>query len=107
MPLLKGHMLYTEMAEPTINVELVYIKPDSQSVLNLEVEKGTTIQQAIESSSLLEQFPEIDLSVNKVGIYSKLTELDTVLEAEDRIEIYRPLLADPKEARRRRASKKK
>ena len=106
MPLLKGHMSYTEMAEPTINVELVYIKPDSQSVLNLEVEKGTTIQQAIESSGLLEQFPEIDLSVNKVGIYSKLTELDTVLEAKDRIEIYRPLLADPKEARRRRASRK-
>jgi putative ubiquitin-RnfH superfamily antitoxin RatB of RatAB toxin-antitoxin module len=95
-----------EMAELTINIELVYIKPESQNVLKLKVAKGTTIQQALESSGLLEQFPEIDLSANKVGIYSKIKPLDTVLEADDQVEIYRPLLADPKEARRRRASKK-
>lgn len=95
-----------EMDELTINIELVYIKPDSQSILKLEVDKGTTIQQALESSGLLEQFPEIDLNVNKVGIYSKIKPLDTVLKADDQVEIYRPLLADPKEARRRRASKK-
>jgi putative ubiquitin-RnfH superfamily antitoxin RatB of RatAB toxin-antitoxin module len=95
-----------EMDELTINIELVYIKPDSQSILKLDVDKGTTIQQALESSGLLEQFPEIDLNVNKVGIYSKIKPLDTVLAAGDQVEIYRPLLADPKEARRRRASKK-
>jgi len=95
-----------EMDELTINIELVYIKPDCQSILKLDVDKGTTIQQALESSGLLEQFPEIDLNVNKVGIYSKIKPLDTVLAAGDQVEIYRPLLADPKEARRRRASKK-
>lgn len=106
MPLLNEHVSFMEMDELTINIELVYIKPDSQSILKLDVDKGTTIQQALESSGLLEQFPEIDLNVNKVGIYSKIKPLDTVLAAGDQVEIYRPLLADPKEARRRRASKK-
>ena len=106
MLLLNERMSFMEMAELTIKIELVYIKPDSQNVLKLEVEKGTTILQALESSGLLEQFPEIDLNVNKVGIYSKIKPLDTVLQADDQVEIYRPLLADPKEARRRRASKK-
>lgn len=94
------------MDKQMISVEVVYIKPDSQNVIKLEVNQGTTIQQAIESSGLLEQFSEIDLNVNKVGIYSKIKTLDTILEADDQVEIYRPLLADPKEARRRRASKK-
>ncbi len=106
MPLLNEHVSFMEMDELTINIELVYIKPDSQSILKLDVDKGTTIQQALESSGLLEQFPEIDLNVTKVGIYSKIKPLDTVLAAGDQVEIYRPLLADPKEARRRRASKK-
>lgn len=106
MPLLNEHVSFMEMDELTINIELVYIKPDSQSILKLDVDKGTTIQQALESSGLLELFPEIDLNVNKVGIYSKIKPLDTVLAAGDQVEIYRPLLADPKEARRRRASKK-
>lgn len=106
MPLLSERVSFTEMTELTINIELVYIKPDCQNILKLEVDKGTTIQQALESSGLLEQFPEIDLNVNKVGIYSKIMPLDTVLQADDQVEIYRPLLADPKEARRRRASKK-
>ena len=94
------------MDESTFFIELVYIKPDEQHVVELKVDNGTTIQQAIETSGLLEQFPEIDLSVNKVGIFSAIKPLDTVLESGDRIEIYRPLLADPKEARRQRARKK-
>lgn len=106
MLLLNERISFMEMAELTINIELVYIKPDSQNILKLEVEKGTTILQALESSGLLEQFPEIDLNVNKVGIYSKIKPLDTVLQADDQVEIYRPLLADPKEARRRRANRK-
>lgn len=106
MPLLNERISFMEMAELTINIELVYIKPDSQNILKLEVEEGTTILQALESSGLLEQFPEIDLDVNKVGIYSKIKPLDTVLQADDQVEVYRPLLADPKEARRRRANRK-
>lgn len=106
MLLLNEHVSFMDMDKLTINVELVYIKPDSQNILRLEVDKGTTIQQALVLSGLLEQFPEIDLDVNKVGIYSKIKPLDTVLQADDQIEIYRPLLADPKEARRRRANRK-
>lgn len=90
----------------TINVELIYIEPNSQNSLKLDVSKGTNIEQAIQLSGLLERFPGIDLNINKVGIFSKIQELDTVLRSGDRIEIYRPLAADPKEARRQRAKKK-
>jgi uncharacterized protein len=90
----------------TITVELIYIKPDSQNCLKLDLVKGSNIEQAINKSGLLERFPEIDLQINKVGIFSKIQELDTVLQPGDRIEIYRPLQTDPKEARRRRAQKK-
>lgn len=90
----------------TITVEIIYIEPTSQNSLTLNLVKGNNIQQAIHYSGLLKRFPEIDLEVNKVGIFSKIQDLDTVLQAGDRIEIYRPLLVDPKEARRRRAKKK-
>ena len=90
----------------TISVELIYIEPNSQNSLKLNLVKGTNIEQAIQGSGLLERFPNIDLNINKVGIFSKIQELDTVLCPGDRIEIYRPLLADPKEARRQRAKKK-
>lgn len=95
------------MAEnETISVELVYIKPALQTIIKLEVPNGSTIGTAIKQSGLLERNPEIDLSVNKTGIFSKVEELDYVLSNGDRIEVYRPLQADPKEARRRRAGKK-
>ncbi len=90
----------------TITIELLYIEPASQNSLRLDVIKGSNINQAIHLSGLLERFPEIDLEVNKVGIFSKIQKLDTVLRPGDRIEIYRPLLVDPKEARRQRAKKK-
>jgi len=90
----------------TITIELIYIKPGNQSSLSLDLVKGSNINQAIHLSGLLERFPEIDLAVNKVGIFSKIQKLDTVLHSGDRIEIYRPLQADPKEARRQRAKKK-
>jgi uncharacterized protein len=90
----------------TISVELVYIEPNSQNSLRLDLVKGSNISQAIQQSGLLERFPEIDLNKNKVGLFSEIQELDTVLQAGDRIEIYRSLLADPKEARRQRAKKK-
>ena len=95
------------MAEETcITVELIYIKPGSQNNLTLKLPQGSNINQAINGSEILGRFPEIDLNVNKVGIFSKIKSLDTVLSAGDRIEIYRPLVADPKEARRQRAKNK-
>lgn len=87
----------------TISVELVYINPGKQYLVNLELPKGCTIDTAIKRSGLLDRFPELDLKQNKVGVFNKLKALDYVLNPGDRLEIYRPLLADPKEARRRRA----
>jgi putative ubiquitin-RnfH superfamily antitoxin RatB of RatAB toxin-antitoxin module len=93
------------MAEsPTlIRIQLCYAKAERQLLLDLSVPSGTTILQAIEASDLIRQMPEIDVSVLRVGIYGKLKTLDTVVRDGDRIEIYRPLIADPKESRRRRA----
>ncbi|HIF50511.1 MAG TPA: RnfH family protein [Thiotrichaceae bacterium] len=90
----------------SISIELIYIEPSSQNCLKLDVTKGSDIHQVIRRSGLLERFPEIDLQTYKVGIFSKIQSLDTVLQSGDRIEIYRPLQVDPKEARRRRANKK-
>ncbi|MFV1982125.1 MAG: RnfH family protein [Thiohalomonadales bacterium] len=71
-----------------------------------KISPETTIEEAIHLSGVLEQFPEIDLKNNKVGVFGKLKKLDSTLLENDRIEIYRPLIADPKESRRKRAAKK-
>ncbi len=92
--------------EKVITVEIIYIKPGSQNSLTLKIPQGSNINQAISRSGVLKYFPEIDLTVNKVGVFSKIQSLDTLLCEGDRIEIYRPLVADPKEARRRRAKNK-
>ena len=89
-----------------ITVELIYIKPGSQNRLILKIPQGSNINQAINRSGVLSHFPEINLKVNKVGVFSKVQPLNTLLCEGDRIEIYRPLMADPKEARRRRAKNK-
>jgi len=89
-----------------ISVELIYIKPGSQNRLILKLPQGSNINQAINRSGVLSHFPEINLKVNKVGVFSKIQPLNTLLCEGDRIEIYRPLMADPKEARRRRAKNK-
>jgi putative ubiquitin-RnfH superfamily antitoxin RatB of RatAB toxin-antitoxin module len=96
------------MAESTqkLAVEVAYAKPEAQVIIPIEVEQGTTVQQAIELSGILEQFPEIDLKQNKFGVFGKIAKGDTELRDRDRVEIYRPLIADPKESRRRRAAKK-
>ncbi|GAD78405.1 RnfH family protein [Vibrio ezurae] len=86
-----------------IHVEVVYALPDDQRVVSLVVNKELTVEQIIERSGLLTLFPEIDLSVNKVGVFSRNIKLDALVRDNDRIEIYRPLLADPKEIRRKRA----
>jgi putative ubiquitin-RnfH superfamily antitoxin RatB of RatAB toxin-antitoxin module len=88
-----------------INIQICYARADRQFLLTRTVAAGSTIQQAIQDSDLIRQAPEIDISVWRVGIYGKLKTLDTILREHDRIEIYRPLIADPKDSRRRRAHK--
>ena len=85
-------------------VEVAYALPDKQSLISLEVEEGTTIKEAIEASGVLDTYNQIDLTRDKVGIFSKFATLDTVLREKDRIEIYRPLIADPKKVRKERAA---
>lgn len=91
----------------TIQIEVVYGLAHKQKLLSLLVSQGTTVEEAISESGIIALFPEIDLSENKVGIWNKAVKLSTVLESLDRIEIYRPLIADPKEVRKRRAEKAK
>lgn len=89
-----------------IRIEVAYALPDEQVLLSLNVPDGTTAMQAVEQSGLLERFPDIELSRNELGIFGRVTEKDRVLQAGDRVEIYRPLIADPKEVRRQRAKRK-
>ncbi|MFV2059909.1 MAG: RnfH family protein [Gammaproteobacteria bacterium] len=89
-----------------IKIEVAYALLDKQVILTEKISPETTIEEAIHLSGVLEQFPEIDLAANKVGVFGKLKKLDSTLLENDRIEIYRPLLVDPKESRRKRAAKK-
>lgn len=86
-----------------IQVEVVYARPDKQLLIAVAIEPGATVEEAIHRSGVLESFPEINLEINKVGIFGKLGKLNAPLRAGDRVEIYRPLSADPKEMRRQRA----
>jgi len=86
-----------------ITVEVVYATPELQQILTLVVPIETTVETIIERSGILEIFPEIDLAKQKVGIFSQIVQLNHKVTSESRIEIYRPLLIDPKEARRKRA----
>jgi putative ubiquitin-RnfH superfamily antitoxin RatB of RatAB toxin-antitoxin module len=90
-----------------IMIEVAYAMPDRQSLMTLSVSRNSTVQQVIDRSGILQQFAEIDLAVQKVGIWSRPVKLDDTVKAGDRIEIYRPLIADPKDLRRRRAEKAK
>ncbi len=90
-----------------IHVEVVYALPDVQKVIRVTVTPDMQVQQIIEQSGVLTLYPEIDLKKNKVGIYSRNVKLDATVHDGDRIEIYRPLIADPKDARRKRAEKAK
>ncbi len=90
-----------------IQIEVLYGLPHKQKILTLSVKKGCTVEQVIKESGLLSLFPEIDLTVNKVGIWNKVVKLKDIVNNLDRIEVYRPLIADPKEVRKRRAEKAK
>jgi len=90
-----------------IRVEVVYALPERQYVRQVKLAAGSNVEQAILASGLLELRNDIDLASNKVGIYSRPAKLSDVLNDGDRVEIYRPLIADPKELRRQRAEKAK
>lgn len=88
--------------EKKIKIEVAYATPLQQKIISVEVLEGCTIQEGIAQSGIFTLFPEIDLATHKVGIFSIQKKLSDIVQAGDRIEIYRPLVIDPKEARRRR-----
>lgn len=88
-------------------IEVAYALETKQTLLTLEVDEGTVLRQAVEISGILETYPQIDLSTDKTGIFGKITKLETILREKDRVEIYRPLIADPKKVRKERAAQGK
>jgi putative ubiquitin-RnfH superfamily antitoxin RatB of RatAB toxin-antitoxin module len=84
-------------------VEVAYARSDLQALIEVELPIGSTLRNAIETSHIMNKFPEIDLRVNQVGIFGKKSTLDAVLKEHDRVEIYRELIADPKAARKKAA----
>ncbi len=92
------------MTRETINVEVAYALPEKQVIRALNVDAGTTIGEAIVQSGIMMDFPELELENAKVGIFGKVAPMTKVLSDGDRVEIYRPLIADPKEVRRKRAA---
>lgn len=90
-----------------IKVEVVYAYPDKFFLKKIELDQVLSIQNVILQSGVLEKYTEIDLRENKVGVFSRTIKLTDMVEDGDRIEIYRPLIADPKEMRRKRAEKNK
>lgn len=91
----------------SISVDVVYVTPMRQAVKSLSLPAGSDIEAAIRASGLLEEFPEIDLGVNRTGVFGELASLDQCLQGGERVEIYRPLTIDPKAARRQRVKAKK
>ncbi len=87
-----------------ITVEVAYALPNEQLIIPIKVANGATAEEAIKASGIIGKFSDIDLSINKIGIFGKLAKLDTQLRHLDRVEIYRPLIADPKEVRKQRAA---
>ncbi|UFM68517.1 RnfH family protein [Leclercia adecarboxylata] len=88
-----------------IVVEVAYALPEKQYLQRVTLEEGATVEEAIRASGLLTLLSDIDLAKNKVGIYSRPVKLADNVKDGDRVEIYRPLIADPKELRRQRAEK--
>jgi len=86
-----------------IRVEVAYARPEAQVLLTVELPEGATLSEAIEASGVRERFPEIDLQSQPVGVFGHHRALADALRDGDRVEIYRPLVADPKEMRRARA----
>ena len=93
-----------QMTSQHIMVEVAYALPNQQLIIPISIPPEANVEAAIRASGILEKFPEIDLNTNQIGIFSKLSKLDSPLRNLDRIEIYRSLIADPKEARKQRAT---
>jgi putative ubiquitin-RnfH superfamily antitoxin RatB of RatAB toxin-antitoxin module len=91
----------------TINVEVAYAEPARQLIIPVNIDLGTTVGGAIVQSGMMEEFPELDVENSKVGIFGKASTMETRLKEGDRVEIYRALIADPKEVRRQRAAQGK
>lgn len=94
-------------SEQHITVEVAYALPNQQIIIPIQVEEGSNAEAAILASGILQKFADIDLQTQKIGIFGKLSQLDAPLRHLDRIEIYRPLIADPKQARKQRAEEAK
>jgi len=90
-----------------INVEVVFALPTTATCLSIEVPQGTTVEQAVIQSGIIEKCPEIDATSLTLGVWNRAVKANYELKDGDRIEIYRPLIADPKDARRKRAEKAK
>ncbi|SDI54057.1 RnfH family protein [Paraburkholderia phenazinium] len=88
-----------------LSIEVCYALPNEQALIAVELPEGATLQQALDASGILKRYPQIDLEKQKVGVFGKLKPLDTVLADHDRVEVYRPLIVDPKAARQRRVEK--
>ncbi|WP_448190859.1 RnfH family protein [Azospirillum sp. sgz301742] len=84
-----------------MKVSVVYAKPKRQSLLTLDVPEGSCVRDVIERSGILQQFPEIDIEAQRVGVYGKFAALDAPVEEGARVEIYRPITVDPSTVRRR------
>ena len=95
------------MENNKLTVEVVYALPETQTLLSLEVDKGATVKDVILQSSILEEFPDLDIDSLDVGIFGKATKMSQLVRDKDRVEIYRPLIADPKEVRKRKAAEGK
>lgn len=104
---MKSEMINNDNKPRQIIVEVAYAIPRSQVIYTVEVNEGALLEEAILASGILEEFPEINLTINKFGIFSKLSKRDKILSHKDRIEIYRPLIADPKAVRKKRAEEGK
>ncbi|MDX1459905.1 MAG: RnfH family protein [Xanthomonadales bacterium] len=89
----------------SIRVEVAHARPDKQVIRALDVPEGCTVSEAIALSGIERDFPELEIDPERLGIFGERVSETRVLVAGDRVEIYRPLIADPKEARRKRARK--
>ena len=95
------------MADDVITIEVAYGTPENQVWIELQIQQGTTLIEAIRLSGIADKFPEINIIDSRKGIFGKIVADDKILGNHDRVEIYRPLLVDPREARRRRANRGK
>ena len=104
---MKAHSILNKHNNFAMKIEVAYALRNTQTLLELEVNEGATLKQAIKASGILDIYPQIDLSKDKIGIFGKIAKLDTKLRDKDRVEIYRPLIADPKAVRKDRAAQGK